>query len=53
MAEQDLIAEHTLWRHRAQPVEMRCVELRMRRAGPTIPLFGQPVDQIAVVIAET
>ena len=52
MAEKYLVAEHPGRRHRTKPIEMRCVELRMRRPVPRSHLLGGPVDQIAIVVAE-
>jgi hypothetical protein len=52
VAEKDPVAEHPRRRHRAQPVEMISVELRVRGPVPRPHLFRGPVDQVTVVIAK-
>src|SRR5258708_7743769 len=52
MAEEDLIAKNPRGRYGSQPIEMLLVELRVCGPLPRAHLFGWPVDQPTVVIAE-
>lgn len=52
MTEKDPIAEHTRWLHRAQPIEMVSIELRIGGALPHTHLLDWQVNQPAIMIAE-
>ena len=52
VTEKHLIAKHRRRRHRAQPVEMHRVELRVGRPLPRTHLLHRPIDQPAIMIAE-
>jgi hypothetical protein len=52
VAKKDRISKHLRCRHRAQPIQIACIEFRVYAPFPRAHLLQRPVDQVAVVIAQ-